>query len=144
MSHQQFFIQVNTSCSVQHQWDDIISDEEREIISRGGYGKRKDLGSRPVLIVIDAQYNFFGRNTPTLAQMEEYPTGVGEKSWLSLKKSESLIRNARESGIPVIYTRYVAQVSGKSHESKMRRDHTKFSPEAPGSQSIKELSHEPG
>ena len=87
---------------MQHQWDDIISDEEREIISRGGYGRRKDLGSRPVLIVIDAQYNFFGKNTRTLSQMDEYPTGVGKKAWESLKKSESLIRSARKSKIPFL------------------------------------------
>lgn len=122
------------------QWDDIVSEKEREIIRKGGYGNRKDLGRKPALIVIDAQYNFFGDRSPTLEQMEKYPTGVGSKAWESLDKSVSLIKAARIAKIPVIYTRYVAQKSGRSHESKMKRDHAKFQPESKGSQIVKEMA----
>lgn len=122
-----------------NQWDDLLTETEKEIIRRSGYGNRRNLGKTPALLIIDAQYNFFGARKPIMEQLEEYPTGVGIEAWRNLDRTVSLLARARETGIPVIYTRYVAQDSGNSHESKMKRDHSKFSADSHGSQIVAEL-----
>lgn len=38
-------------------WNDHLSDEEREVVVRGKYGKRHRLGQRPALVLVDLQYN---------------------------------------------------------------------------------------
>lgn len=120
-------------------WDGLISDEEREVIKRSGYGGRKDVGQRPALLIIDAQYNFLGSRKPILDQLDEFPTGVGLNAWKRIESSAMILKVAREANIPVIYTRYVAGTAGSSHEKRMKRDHSKFSPDAPGSAIVDEL-----
>ena len=58
-------------------WDELLGKTDREVIHRGGYGARRGVGRRPALLVIDAQYNYFGRDLPILEQIEAWPSGVG-------------------------------------------------------------------
>lgn len=125
-------------------WDDLLTEEEREVIRRSGYGGRKNVGKFPVLLVIDAQYNFFGARKPLLEQLDEYPTGIGIIAWESVGRSANILNAARAARIPIIFTRYVAGSGEDSHESRMSRDHTKFTPDAPGSEIIEELKPMPG
>ncbi len=122
-----------------HSWEADLSLTEKEVIERSGYGKRKAYGDRPALVIIDAQYNFFGSNEPIQDQLDRYPTGVGIEAWSKVGISSRILQSARESRIPVFFTRYVAQDSEMSHESKMNRDHTKFKQGSHGSQIIEEL-----
>lgn len=120
-------------------WDDLLSPEEKEVIRCSGYGGRKTTGKSPALLVIDAQYNFFGARKPMSEQLDEYPTGIGVNAWLSVGRLVRVLTVARNAGIPVIFTRYVASMGDLSHENRMRRDHTKFAPGAPGSRIVEEL-----
>ena len=122
-----------------HPWEADLSLTEKEVIERSGYGKRKAYGDKPALIIIDAQYNFFGSREPIKDQLDRYPTGVGIEAWSKVESSGRILQSARESRIPVFFTRYVAQDSEMSHESKMNRDHTKFKPDSHGSRIIEEL-----
>jgi maleamate amidohydrolase len=124
---------------VSHPWEADISSTEKEVIERSGYGNRKAYGVKPTLIIIDAQYNFFGSEEPIMDQLDRYPTGVGIEAWSKVESSGRILQSARDSRIPVFFTRYVAQDSEMSHESKMNRDHTKFRKESLGSQIIEEL-----
>jgi len=124
---------------VSHPWEADISSTEKEVIERSGYGNRKAYGVKPTLIIIDAQYNFFGSEEPIMDQLDRYPTGVGIEAWSKVESSGRILQSARDSRIPVFFTRYVAQDSEMSHESKMNRDHTKFRKESQGSQIIEEL-----
>ena len=122
-----------------HPWEADLSLTEKKVIEKSGYGKRKAYGNKPALIIIDAQYNFFGARESIENQLERYPTGVGLEAWSKVKTSIRILQSARKSKIPVFFTRYIAQNSRMSHESKMKRDHSKFESEAPGSQIIEDL-----
>lgn len=124
-----------------HIWEDQLSETDKEVIRRGGYGGNRKLGLKPVLIIIDAQYNYFGANRNILEQLDEYPSGVGEEAWKTIKPSLRIVKEARERNVPIIYTRYVKQTGGKSaHEERILRDHSKYDVEAHGSQIIGELA----
>ncbi|MFH1933059.1 MAG: isochorismatase family protein [Pseudomonadota bacterium] len=86
---------------------EALSDEEREILRRGGWGKQRGLGVCPCLMVIDAQYNYIGQDAPILEQMERWPSGCGTKAWAAVPRIDSLLEAARGNNYPVIYTRQV-------------------------------------
>lgn len=88
-------------------WDDIITDKDREIIKKGGWGKSRGLGTRPCLIIIDCQYNYVGEDKPILEQQDQWPAGCGSEAWKRIKKIKKLIQHVRSKKIPVIYTRQV-------------------------------------
>lgn len=86
---------------------EMLSDDEREIVRRGGYGTERGLGTRPCLMVIDAQYYYVGDNAPIMDQIAQWPSGCGSKAWESVPKIATLLETARGKNIPIIYTRQV-------------------------------------
>ena len=60
-------------------WDDVVTDEDRAIFDKAGFGKRQGFGSRPAILVIDVTYGFVGdRPEPILLSIERFPTSCGE------------------------------------------------------------------
>ena len=45
-------------------WSDVLTDQDRRVITNAGYGKARGLGSSPLLVVIDCQYNYIGADEP--------------------------------------------------------------------------------
>ena len=86
---------------------EVLSDDEREIIRRSGYGKTRGLGTRPCLLVIDAQYYYVGAKAPIMEQIDRWPSGCGDKAWKAVPKIGNLLSTARRKKIPVVYTRQV-------------------------------------
>jgi hypothetical protein len=41
-------------------WDDILGDSHRKVFEAAGWGRPAGLGRRPVLLLIDVNYNFVG------------------------------------------------------------------------------------
>ncbi len=86
-------------------WDDVISEEERMIFKKAGFGARQGFGSRPALLIIDVKYNFVGdRPEPVLQSIERFPKSCGERGWVAVGKIKELLSNARRNKIPVFYT----------------------------------------
>ena len=92
-----------------HIWDDILTQTDRDVIRRGGYGKARGLGDHPALVIIDPQYNYAGTDKPILEQIAEWPSGVGESAWRAIERLKPLINAFREKNRPIIYTRQVQQ-----------------------------------
>lgn len=88
-------------------WDDIITDKDREVIKKGGWGKSRGLGIKPCLMIIDPQYNYVGEDKPILEQQDQWPAGCGSEAWKGIRKIKRLIEHARLKKIPIIYTRQV-------------------------------------
>lgn len=86
-------------------WDRWISDDEREVIRRGGYARPTSLGERPSLLLIDCQKSVVGNNAPVLEQIDRYPSGVGEAAWSAVDALAKMLSTARSEAIPVIYTK---------------------------------------
>ncbi len=103
-------------------WDDVITDEDRAIFDKAGFGKRQGFGSKPAVLVIDVTYGFIGdRPEPILQSIERFPTSCGEVGWDGVKQIERLLLVARGRKIPVIYT-VPGQLMGSQAATKRVRE----------------------
>lgn len=108
----------------QHVWESMITPRDRELLSRGHYGKSRGFGSKPVLLVIDMQYNACGdRDEPFLEMIERWPSGCGHEAWEGIRNQKEIISACREAGIPIIYTRYVPQLIQFDGFAKKKNQH---------------------
>lgn len=86
-------------------WDDVITEQDRTIYEKAGFGKRQGFGSRPVVLVIDVTYLFIGdRPEPILQSIERFPLSCGEVGWKGVNQIQRLLLVTRERKIPVVYT----------------------------------------
>ncbi len=90
-----------------HLWDDVLTERDRAVIRKGGWGKSRGLGTKPCLMIIDPQYNYVGGDRPILEQQDQWPTGCGAEAWRGVRKIKTLIGAARTKKIPIIYTRQI-------------------------------------
>ena len=85
-------------------WDRFVSDRDREVYAKSGFGASVGVGERPGMLIIDAQYRTTGEGpTPIQEAMEQYATAVGEEAWKAVWKIESLVTQFRSKGWPVMY-----------------------------------------
>lgn len=86
-------------------WDDFLTERDKAVYAKSGYGKRGGFGKRPALFIIDVQYNFCG-DTPEdiLTGLDKYRTHCGEEAWAAVEHIVPLLHMAREKKIPVFYT----------------------------------------
>ena len=86
-------------------WDQFLTERDREVFAASGYGTRAGFGDRPVLLVIDVNYNFVGdKPEPILDSIKRWPNSCGEEGWAAIPRIRSLIDTAHARGVPVIYT----------------------------------------
>jgi nicotinamidase-related amidase len=86
-------------------WDQFLSERDRRIFGSAGYGKRAGFGKRPVVLVIDVNYNFVGdRPEPIEESVKRWRTSCGEEGWRAIEGIRTLTDAARARGIPVIYS----------------------------------------
>ncbi len=122
-------------------WEDALTEVDKLVIEKGGYGQRRGFGNKPAFVIIDAQYNYVGADKPIEEQLDEWPSGGGEKAWRAIEKIQKLKKEAEEANIPVIYTRNVQKktINFDSFAVKAKRDNTKYLDDSPASQIVKEL-----
>ena len=122
-------------------WDNLISNEDRLVVEGGGYGKTRGLGKRPLVMVIDLQYNYVGDNQPILEQIDKWPSGGGQRAWKAIEKINILIEKARDKEIPVLYTRNVqSNITFDSFSNKTDRDQSSYIDGHQGTMIIKEIA----
>lgn len=109
-------------------WEDLLTNIDKIVIEKGGYGQSRGLGKRPILIIIDAQPNYIGADKPIDQQLDEWPSGGGEEAWRGIRKIQQLKAKAEQYQIPVLYTRNVQKktLQFDSFSTKANRDQTKY------------------
>jgi nicotinamidase-related amidase len=86
-------------------WDDVLPELDRKVFEAAGWGRRAGLGSRPVVMVIDVNYNFVGdRPEPILESIKRWRFSCGERGWEGVRAIRRLLERARALRLPVIYT----------------------------------------
>ncbi len=90
-------------------WEDLLTETDREVIRRGGYGQPRGLGKRPALMIVDPQYNYAGADRPILEQIGEWPSGAGETAWRAVDRIREVLKAFRGKSLPIIFTRHVQQ-----------------------------------
>lgn len=86
-------------------WDDVISEYDRQLSEKAGFGRKQEFGRCAALIIIDVVYNFVGdKPEPILKSMERFPVSCGEVGWKAVHQIASLLPIARSKNIPIIYS----------------------------------------
>lgn len=108
-------------------WDDVLDDTDRTVFEAAGWGRRAGYGERPVVMVIDVNYNFCGdRAEPILESIKRWRYSCGEVAWTAgLPSIQRILEVARRKRLPVVYTTNPRRADGfdlgvwndKSHRS---------------------------
>jgi maleamate amidohydrolase len=86
-------------------WDDILTERDKEVFAKSGYGKKAGFGARPVVLVIDMNYNFVGdKPEPILKSVERFRNSCGEEGWQGVYHIRELLEAARKKHLPTFYT----------------------------------------
>ena len=86
-------------------WDDILTQRDKEVFAKSGYGKRAGFGQRPAVLVIDMNYNFVGdRPEPILKSIERFRNSCGEEGWEAVYRIRELLQDAHKKRLPAFYT----------------------------------------
>ena len=86
-------------------WDKFLTERDKQVFQAAGFSSPSEMGKRPVLLIIDVNYNFCGdRPEPILESIKRWHTSCGEDAWEALPVIRRLIDACRDKGIPVIYT----------------------------------------
>lgn len=88
-------------------WDDLLTERDKAVLKKGGWGKRRGLGVSPCLLIIDPQYNYVGEDRPILEQQDLWPAGCGADAWACVRCIKQLLEVVRSKEVPVIFTRQV-------------------------------------
>lgn len=131
--------------NVEEIWKDLLLGTDQDVITKGGFGKPRGLGSRPALLVIDPQPNYMGdRNKTIVDQLDEFPTGVGEKAWTALENSQPILQLFRELNLPVIFSKQVANyMKFDSFAGKSTRDRSNYVAGHPYTELVAEVDVQP-
>ena len=127
-------------------WADLLTDRDRAVIANAGYGKARGLGTAPLLMVIDCQYNYIGADEPVEQQQDRWPAGGGEAAWAAVRTISGLLDTAHEVDVPVIYTRNVQKrtVRFDSFADKSTWDHTRTLDDSDSSRIVEEIAPQEG
>jgi len=86
-------------------WDDVLPETDRKVFEAAGWGRTAGLGERPVLLVVDVNYNFVGdRPEPILDSVKRWRYSCGERGWQGVAAIRQLLDRARALRLPVVYT----------------------------------------
>lgn len=86
-------------------WDGFLTERDKEVFAAAGYGQHAGFGERPIILVIDVNYNFTGdRPEPILDSIKRWPNSCGEDAWESMRHIKRLIEVGRKKGVPIVYT----------------------------------------
>ena len=87
-------------------WMNYLSEEDRAVVSRGKWGQRAGFGTRPALIIVDAQ-NYMTGVKGASDNKEKFPLSCGQTGFDAVDRIEELQKACRAAGVPVIQTRFI-------------------------------------
>ena len=87
-------------------WEAIVPAEDRDLYAKTGLGAKRQLGSRPALLIVDVIESWTGsQGLDRFAAVEEYKTACGPAAWDALPKIRTLLDACRAARLPIIFSR---------------------------------------
>lgn len=84
-------------------WEQYLTSQDKAHLALKP-GKSIGFGEKPALLLIDLYRGVFGdRPQPLLEALEEWPGSCGIAAWDSIPYIQTLLKAARDAGIPVIH-----------------------------------------
>ncbi len=87
-------------------WDQMLTAADREVLSRGRWGQRAGVGTRPALLIIDAQ-NYMTGTRGANDNAEKFPLACGDVGFAATDQMQRLLHASRAACIPVFFTRFI-------------------------------------
>ncbi|MCW6510170.1 isochorismatase family protein [Lichenifustis flavocetrariae] len=87
-------------------WQDMLSENDREVMRRGKWAQTAGFGKRPALIIVDAQ-NYMTGIRGADDNKEKFPLACGEVGFTAVDRMVALQAAARRNGVPVFQTRFI-------------------------------------
>ncbi|MPZ88644.1 MAG: isochorismatase family protein [Nitriliruptorales bacterium] len=128
---------------------DVMSERDQAVFAASGYGARAGFGQRPVILVIDVNYNFCGhKREPILESMRTWRNSCGEAAWDAVEHIQRLLAVARSRGIPIIYStaqdpRPDGFDSGRWADKNSRRAEDRLERSVPGNAIVAPIAPQP-
>ncbi|MEO3855731.1 isochorismatase family protein [Acrocarpospora sp. B8E8] len=87
-------------------WDDVLDETDRAVFTAAGWGRRAGFGTRPVIVVIDVNYNFCGdRPEPILDSISRWRYSCGPEAWTrGIPAIQRILAVGRRKRLPIVYT----------------------------------------
>ncbi|MGH2753590.1 MAG: isochorismatase family protein [Actinomycetota bacterium] len=86
-------------------WDPFLTERDRDVYAKSGYGSPLGFGERPALLVIDVIYDFVGHEpAPILDSVTYWRNSCGEEGWAGVRAISSLLAAARTRSLPIFYS----------------------------------------
>ena len=92
-------------------WDDVITEKDKQVYEKAGYGRKGGLGKNPAILIIDVTIGFVGdKPEPILQSIERFPNSCGEDGWNAVQRTVELLDLGRRKHVPVFYTAGVPKI----------------------------------
>jgi nicotinamidase-related amidase len=89
-------------------WESYLDEADRAVLARGRFGTRMGFGSRPAVVVIDAQRYMVGEAGNDV----EWPSSCGDVGRAAVGAIASVVEAAQASGVPCFFTRFELERDG--------------------------------
>lgn len=89
-------------------WERFLTDEDRAVLSKGRFGRRMGFGSRPAVVVIDAQKYMVGEE----GRDGEWPSGCGAVGRAAATAIVALVEAAQAAKVPCFFSRFALDPDG--------------------------------
>lgn len=84
---------------------DLLTPDEAAVFAEAGYGQRAGFGKRPVLAIVDVNYNFCGdRPEPIIESVRRWRNSCGAPAWDAAGRIAELADAARAARVPIVYS----------------------------------------
>ena len=111
-------------------WDAYLTDQDRALLEVRG-DRRKGVGSRPALLLVDLYRWVFGdKPEPLLSAVQTWPGSCGPAGWATLPHTQRLLAEVRSAGLPVIHVTGLDEITGWRDSTPAGALYTDPSPEA--------------
>lgn len=90
-------------------WDAFLSEADRAVLAKGRFARRMGFGTRPAVLVIDAQRYMVGEE----GRDAEYPSSCGAVGRAALAEAGRIVRAAQAAGVFCVFTRFALDPGGR-------------------------------
>ena len=90
-------------------WDRYLTEEDRQVIAKGRFGRRVGMGNRPAVVAIDCQKYMVGEQ----GRDADWPSSCGAVGRAGLLQAARVVEAAQTAGLPVFFTLFELDPKGR-------------------------------
>jgi maleamate amidohydrolase len=128
-------------------WMQFLTDRDRNVFAKSGYGRKGGLGARPALLIIDVNYNFTGDQPQDITdQVDDWRNACGDEGWRAVSVIQRVLAGCRAKNLPIIYTTNTRRPDGWDATSRRWKNYRaleNYERETKGNAIVSEIAPQP-